>query len=77
MLADPESLRAVAAVSPGVDGGDGYVEIVGEFLHGEQPIERCHVFDLVTEPCQRDAKSTPVGLSIPLSSPATLSSECQ
>lgn len=42
MSADPEAGRALAAVSPRVDGGDGNVEIVGEVLGGDQRFEMLH-----------------------------------
>jgi hypothetical protein len=40
--ADPESRWTLAAVSPGVDGGDGHLEEVGEILCGEQGFEGVH-----------------------------------
>ena len=42
MSVDPEAGRALAAVSPRVDGGDGNVEIVGEVLGGDQRFEMLH-----------------------------------
>jgi hypothetical protein len=42
VLPDSEAGRALSAVAPCVDGGDGDLEVVGEFLNGEQPI---HGFD--------------------------------
>jgi hypothetical protein len=42
VFADAESRWAMAAVSPGIDGGDGYVEEVGEILCGEQGFEGVH-----------------------------------
>ena len=38
VLADPEARRSLSPVSPRVQGGDRHVEVVGERLHGEEPV---------------------------------------
>lgn len=40
---DPEPGRPFTAVTPPVDGGDGHSKVGGEFLDGEERLERFHV----------------------------------
>ena len=40
VAAHPEPRWALAAVTPGVNGGDGNTEVVGYFLGAEEPLER-------------------------------------
>ena len=53
MLADPESWWALASVSPRVDGGYWYSEIVGKFFYGEQLIAGFHGLILQSHPFVR------------------------
>ncbi len=39
---DPEAWWALAAIAPGVDGGEGDFEVVGEFLSCEQRLKLRH-----------------------------------
>lgn len=43
VAADSEAGWALAAVPPGVDGGDRNTQVLGELLDGEQSIERLHL----------------------------------
>ena len=43
---DPESGWAFTAVAPPVDGGDGHSQVGGEFLDGEERLERFHLLIL-------------------------------
>ncbi len=42
MASDPEAGWAVTAMAPGVDGGDGDTEVVGEVLDAEEPVKGVH-----------------------------------
>ena len=42
MPPDAETGRALAAVTPRVDGRNGNVEVVGEVFNGEQPVDGFH-----------------------------------
>ena len=50
MPTDAEPGWAFPAVAPPVDGGDGYSEVVGEFLDGEERLERIHLVILLPDP---------------------------
>lgn len=41
--------RALASVAPRVDGGNGHVEVVGEVINREEPIEGFHELILRTD----------------------------
>jgi hypothetical protein len=43
---DPEPGWAFTAVAPPVDGGDGHSQVGGEFLDGEERLERFHLLIL-------------------------------
>jgi hypothetical protein len=43
VFAYPEAGRTTVAVTPRVDGGERYVEVVGEFLGAEEPTTCTHV----------------------------------
>ena len=53
MPADAEAWWALAAVAPGVDGGYWDVEVVGEILHGEEPVGRFHGLIVRPDPFRR------------------------
>jgi hypothetical protein len=53
MAADTEPRWAVAAVAPGVDGGDGDAEVVGEVLDGEETVEGVHAEIVREDPVTR------------------------
>lgn len=50
MSADSESWWSFSAVSPLVEGGDGYAEVFGEFLDGEELVPLSHAVDHVGDP---------------------------
>ena len=42
VLADPEAGRTLTCVSPGIQGGDGHCQVLGQLLSGKKSIEGIH-----------------------------------
>jgi hypothetical protein len=53
VFTDAKSGWALASVSPCVDGCYWHIEMVGEIIHCEQPIERCHGVIICFDPLSR------------------------